>query len=206
VSGGHEFRALGSEEEAERYIEAVLPWVHEAGNPYLDWLLGSPEVAESALRAWMSRPSSEVSIRRFTVLMEDGRAAGGFVGVGGDDLQACLRADSVAALKAVGREGRRGLLERAAAVADLRRPVEPDEWYLSKLGVVPELRRGGRGRALLREYLDAGRRAGYRRFRLDVWREHAGTVDLYRSAGFEVLAESEAKLDGMTLLSMGMED
>jgi ribosomal protein S18 acetylase RimI-like enzyme len=206
VSAEREFRDLATDDDAERHIPDVLPWVHEAGNPYFDFLFGDPETARRAVAAMLARERSEISIRRVTALIEDGRAVGGFVGLSGAEQAASAKADSLIALQVVGRDGRRGLLERAGAAAGLRRPPEPDEFFLSKLGVLEPYRRGGRGRALLERFLATGRDRGFRRFRLDVRQRDDHTVGLYRSAGFEVAWEAESPAAGELLYAMTLDD
>jgi ribosomal protein S18 acetylase RimI-like enzyme len=63
-------------------------------------------------------------------------------------------------------------------------------------------RRGGRGRALLEEFLERGARGGFTRFRLDVWERDEYTVRLYESAGFRTVAESMNEELGLRLLAM----
>jgi ribosomal protein S18 acetylase RimI-like enzyme len=200
-----EFRDLASEPGAERHIPDLLPWVHEAGNPYFDYLFGGPEVARRAIASMLASERSEISLRHTTALFEGDRPVGGFVSLSGAELDTCIRADSLLALKAVGRDGRRALLERAAGVAHLRTPPEPDQLFLSKLGVLASHRRGGRGRALLERFLDGGRERGFSRFRLDVRQRDEHTVGLYRSAGFEVAWEAESPAAGELLYAMTLD-
>jgi len=202
VSAAREFRDLGREQDPERHIADVAPWVHEAGNPYFDYLFGDPETARRAVTAMLGRDASEISIRRVTALIEDDRAVGGFVGLSGEEQEGSAKADSLIALQAAGREGRRALLERAKIAADLRRPPEADQFYLSKLGVLEQYRRGGRGRALLERFLETGRERGFSRFRLDVRQRDEHTVRLYKSAGFVVAWEAKSPAAGELLYAM----
>ncbi len=206
MTEARDFRALAEAADAERYLPDLIPWVHEAGNPYLDWLLGSPEAAREAIGMWMVREGSEISLKRVVALFEEGNPVGGFVALSGADLQLCARADTLTVLKAVGRRGRSELLLRAADVADLRTPVEPDEWFLSKLGVLEPFRRGGRGRAIVHEFLERGRAAGFSRFRLDVWGNDAHTVRMYESAGFHAVHEADSAALGGRLVAMRASD
>lgn len=202
MTGPRVFRALAEDPHPRRHLPDLVPWVHEAGNPYFDWLLGDPGTALAAIELWMGRPSSEIALTRLVALFEDGRPVGGFVGVAGADLARCAKADSLAALKAVGRKGRPELLRRARAVANLRLAVGADEWFLSKLGVLEPFRRGGRGRALLHEFLERGDAQGFTRFRLDVWEQDEQTVRLYESAGFITADATYSEELGRRLLAM----
>jgi ribosomal protein S18 acetylase RimI-like enzyme len=181
----------------------VLPWIHEAGNPYFDAFFGSPDAARRALCRWMGRPTSEVAITRVTVLLDGDRPVGCFVALSGADLARCLRADSLAAIREAGREGRRALLDRARGLAAARVPVPEDAYFLSKLAVAAELRGAGLGRALLEKFLAVGRRGGFSVFRTDARPEDAHIVHLYESAGFRTIAESATGVLAMVLVERG---
>ncbi|HYI38519.1 MAG TPA: GNAT family N-acetyltransferase [Thermoleophilaceae bacterium] len=202
MTGARDFRALTDVPSPERFVSDLQPWIHEAGNPYLDWLFGAPDSARAALAAWMVSDGSEISLGRVVGLFEGGNPIGGYVGLSGSDLAKCVRKDAITALKVAGRDGRPAFLERARELSDLRRPVEPDEWFLSKLGVLVPYRRGGRGRALLEDFLGRGAQAGFSRFRLDVWARDEHTVRLYESAGFLTFDETFSEEMGMRLLAM----
>lgn len=202
MTAGADFRAVSGDPDPSRRVDEVLPWVHEAANPYIDWMLGSPERAGQALERWMRREGSEIAIARTVGLYEDDAVVGGFIGLTGEELAGASRGDTLALLSAVPKEERPGLLRRAASLAELRRPVAPDEWFLSKLGVLASHRRGGRGRAVIEEFLERGRAQGLRRFRLDAWQPDAHVVGLYESVGFRTVAESPSAELGGTLLAM----
>jgi ribosomal protein S18 acetylase RimI-like enzyme len=206
VTAGRDFRVLAGDPAPDERAREVEPWLHEAANPYLDWMLGSPELATAAIRKWMTKERSEISLSRLVGLYEDGGVVGGYVGLTGAELAAATRADTQALLAVVPREERAGVLRRAAALADLRRPVEEDEWFLSKLGVLESHRRGGRGRAVLDHFLDSGRERGLSRFRLDAWKPDSHVVGMYERAGFRTVAEHESRELGGALLAMTLED
>ena len=193
---------LAHRSDTERYIAEALPWVHEAGNPYFDWIFGGPEAALDNLEAWMKRPSSEVSIQRTRILLQGDRVVGGFLALGGEDLQRCIKADTLALLSAVKGEARRALLQRMAAVRDLFPRVAADEFYLSKMGVASDLRQRGVGRQVVKEFIAAGLGAKFRRFRLNVHQGNVPALALYRSSGFHVVHQSTSSQAKMTYLSM----
>jgi ribosomal protein S18 acetylase RimI-like enzyme len=202
------FRSLSGDHDAERWIPQVLPWLQEAGEPYYRWFFGGIVPAErtrSLLAGWMSRRSSELSIERAVLLVTGDCALGGFIALGGADLQACRRADALAALQAAGRQGQSLLRERIREGRDLFGPVAADDFYLSKLGVARGFRRAGYGAKILQEYLDRGAANGFRRFRLDVWAENRPAIALYRSFGFQVIGELRHDRAGMTYLNMVLE-
>jgi ribosomal protein S18 acetylase RimI-like enzyme len=202
------FRSLSEDLHAERWIPQVLPRVWEAGEPYYSWFfrgIGRTERPESILAGWMRRRSSEVSVERAVLLVAGDCAVGGFIALGGSDLQTCRRADTLAALQAAGRDGRRLLAERIRQGQELFAPVALDEFYLSKLWVASGFRRAGHGGRMLREYLRTGRAQGFRRLRLDVWAQNQAAVELYQTCGFVVLRESTNDRAGMTYLNMALE-
>lgn len=192
-------------EAARRWMPDALPWVHEAGNPYYDWLFGDPARATSALLDWMLRPSSEVFVGRAVLLMERERATGGFIALDGARLRDCRRADALAAVEAAGREGRRALLERMRSARGLFPPVPNDVFYLSKLGVAAASRRAGRGAHLVRAYVAGGRVLGFRRFWLDVHAGNVAAIRLYQAAGFRLRSTAVGGGPEMTYLRMSLE-
>jgi ribosomal-protein-alanine N-acetyltransferase len=202
------FRSLSGDHDAERWIPQVLPWLQEAGDPYYRWFFGGIVPADrtrSLLAGWMRRRSSELSIERAVLLVTGDCALGGFIALGGADLQACRRADALAALQAAGRQGQSLLVERVRDGRDLFGPVAADEFYLSKLGVASEFRRAGYGAKILQEYIYRGAANGFRHFRLDVWAENRPAIGLYRSFGFRVARELRNDRAGMAYLSMALE-
>jgi ribosomal protein S18 acetylase RimI-like enzyme len=202
------FRPLSTDGDPERWIPQVLPWVREAGDPYHSWFLGgcaSAERTDSILAGWMRRRSSEVSVERAVLLVTADRVVGGFIALGGVDLQARRRADTLAALQAAGRDGRGRLAERIRVGQHLFARVAADEFYLSRLGVATAFRGAGHGASILRKYLDTGVAGGFRRFRLDVSAENRPAVELYRAFGFQVIREASDDRAGMVYLNMALE-
>ena len=202
------FRPLAEDQNADRWIPEILPWVVQAGDPYYSWFfreIGPAGRPDPVLAEWMRCRSSEVSVERAVLLVTGECAVGGFIALGGPDLQVSRRADTLAALQAAGRERRSLVAERIQQGREFFAPVAKDEFYLSKLWVASGFRRAGHGGRLLREYVRIGMAQGFRRFRLDVWAQNRPAVGLYLSAGFAVLGESGNDRAGMTYLHMALE-
>ncbi|HXV94447.1 MAG TPA: GNAT family N-acetyltransferase [Pseudonocardia sp.] len=187
-------------------VDDVLSWVHEAGNPYLSWLLGGPEAASAVLAARMRDPASEISVRDATLLRDDtGETIGGYIALPGAELARRRRADAVAYLQSAGRAGRAALTARMQDARDLFAPVEPDAFYLSKIGVRPGERGHGHGRVLLDHFLAAGAATGTRLFALDVSEGNAGAIHLYESRGFRTVARSRLPGTDIAYVSMRLD-
>jgi GNAT superfamily N-acetyltransferase len=165
---GIRFRSLSSERERARQIPLALPWVHAAGLPYFDWLLGGRSPALRIVREWLCRPSSELFIGR-VVLVEDTQPVGGFIALPGAELARCRREDALALVAATAREQRWALARRLRQGRALFPELTADDFYLSRMGVRAGARRRGYGKAIVDEFLRQGRQQGFRRFRLDVW-------------------------------------
>lgn len=195
-------RRLSTLKDVPAVLPDVLTLVHEAGNPYFDWLFGSREHANSTIADWMRRPTSELSIDRIWIALVDGELVGMYLGLAGAAVRECRQADAVALLAETGRSraARDALVERVRASKDLFPPVGPGDFYLSKIGVVTERRGEGLGRAITSEFLAAGRENGFHRFRLDVAADNEHAIRLYRSLGFVSASEHEAA--GLRYLSM----
>jgi ribosomal protein S18 acetylase RimI-like enzyme len=187
-------------DDAQVLIAEVLPWVYEAGNPYFDWLLGSPHATGAALQAMMRDESSEIAIWRACVLLEGERPIGGFIALAGRELPACRRADFVTMMKELGNEAMTTLRERLAESTRLFPPVDPNDFYLSKIGLLPAWRGRGLGHLLMREYLASGTSAGFTGFRLDVSAGNSPAVHLYQRSGFEIAKRTDGA--AMSYLAM----
>jgi ribosomal protein S18 acetylase RimI-like enzyme len=200
------FQGLSEDQFVERWVASTLPWIHAAGNPYYDWFFGGATEAESALAEWIRRSSSEVFVGRVRLLVDDGQAVGGFIAMSGPELAACRRQDALAAMQAAGRAERASVLARMRLARGLFGTISAQEFYLSKMGVLPDHRGAGRGVTIVRQYLDVGAASGFRRFRLDVWAGNTAAVRLYKAAGFRVLRESSllGRAD-LTYLDMALE-
>jgi ribosomal protein S18 acetylase RimI-like enzyme len=199
-------RSLANDPEAEALVEQVLPWVHEAGCPYFDWFFGGEEPALASLGEWMRRPSSEVYVGRLTVLLDADRPVGGFVALTGAELEECRGEDAMAAVRAAGREGLADLRARLAAGKELFAHVGHDDFYLSKIGVLRELRGRRHGTQLLERYLQDGRARGFRRFRLEVSADNEPALRFYRGFGFQVVTTASSPAAGLAYASLLLED
>jgi ribosomal protein S18 acetylase RimI-like enzyme len=196
---------LAEEQRTEAAMIDLLSCVHQAGNPYFDWLFDGAEVALPIIASRMKCPESELFAGCAEVLLDtSGEVIGCLVALTGTALTRCRRADAVAYLDSVGRAGRTVLTSRMMESRDLFAPIGPAEFYLSKLGVRPDMRGQGHGRALLERFLGAGIDRGLRRFALDVSESNIGAVRLYESVGFHVSARSHLPSAGITYLDMRM--
>lgn len=199
------FRRLSGDPEAAREIPTAARWVHEAGQPFFDWVIGDRAVALQTVERWMHRRSSEVSIER-AVLPGGRQPVGGFIAVSGAALQRCRRSDALAAALAVPARQRPALIWRFSVGLQLFPDVPADALYLSRIGVLPHARRQGAGKAIVQHYVELGRRDGFRRFTLDVWSGNVAARALYGSLGFRPSSENHAAEAGMTYVRMSLEE
>ncbi len=184
--------------------ETLLPWVHEAGNPYFDWLVGGRETAQEVLRAWMARQSSEVYTARAQILTVDGEALGGFYGIAGADVASCRKADAIALVSADGIHKKDVMFRLSLGRELFTAPVE-DEYFLSRLGVLPAAQGRGMGTRLAESFLRVGTGLGFQRFRLDVHEGNLAAIRLYEKHGFHETHRSTTTDGTMTYLSLALE-
>jgi ribosomal protein S18 acetylase RimI-like enzyme len=197
-------RALARDGEQTRQIAVALPWIHAAGQPYFDWLLGGRGAALRILEQWMQRPSSELFVGR-VVLVEETHSVGGFIALAGAELAQCRLQDALAAAAATSSERHSALARRLRQGRALFPEVTADDFHLSRMGVLAEARRRGYGRMIVREFLENGTRRGFRRFTLDVSADNVAAIELYRSAGFREERRQQLHEAGMTYVRMALE-
>jgi ribosomal protein S18 acetylase RimI-like enzyme len=196
-------RELARYTDTEVLAEDVLTCLHEAGIPYLDWLLGGPDIALPLLAARLRNPKSEISIRDATALFDSSeQLIGVYIALPGDELARRRKADAIAYVQNTARAERAQLIARMQASRSLFAPVEPDEFYLSKVGIRPGARGLGHGRILLDHFLASGQAQGLRRFALDVSKSNIGAIRLYESRGLQVVSSSNVPGTGMAYLRM----
>lgn len=182
-------------------VEEAVCGIHEAGNPYFDYFFGDGETARRILLDWMRRPSSEVALERIRILLDGEDCRGGFIALSGAELQTCRGADTLAAMRFHPAQ-RPDLLERLRRTSDLFVPVEPHDFYLSKMWVAPSHRGSGYGGQLVAAYLEEGHAQGCRRFRLDVSSENERAIAIYRSHGFRILKQTVSHTAKLSYLAM----
>lgn len=198
ISSSHLERRSPSPREAsdterahfEVRIAHALPWIHEASNPYWDWLWGSPTEARAQLREWLSRPNSELSAQHVVCLSEGDRIVGGYIALPGREVQACRKADLLALMNYLRRNARESMIARMRQARSLFASVAENEFYLSRMGVASSARGRGVARRLVEMFLQQGRAAGFNQFRLDVAVDNERAIRLYRAAGFAVASDS----------------
>lgn len=98
------------------------------------------------------------------------------------------------------------MYKRLLMVRDLFATPRNDEFYLSKMGLTSQARGRGLGKEVVRAYLHAGRKKGFRCFRLDVSNKNTAAIRLYRKLGFDIDRKSTSREAGFTYLSMILEE
>ena len=190
----------------ERLRTKLIFLLLEAAQPYACTLYGDERTALSVFAAAAASSNCDVSFDRTRVLMEGDALLGCYAAVPGAELPACRRAELIEALRQAGPGGAAALHARLAALGPLLPPVSADEFYLSKVAVCSEARGCGFGRRLLGDYLEQGRRRGFRRFRLDVARDNLTARRVYEQSGFRIVEERSSRSGALSYLSMSASD
>jgi ribosomal protein S18 acetylase RimI-like enzyme len=185
----------------ESLTDAYLAGIHEAGNPYFDFLFGDPASARQVLLSWIRRPASEVACERSFLLVIDGVLAGGYILLTADELNRCRTADLMALATGRGQIPRPILQQRLEAARGLFTAVKAGECYLSKFWVHPQVRGRRLAPELLDDVLHRARVTGSRDIRLDVHAGNARAIALYSRAGFTTGAHHTSP-SGLEYISM----
>jgi GNAT superfamily N-acetyltransferase len=201
VIGGMRLLACGERTASFRHQIGRL--VHEAGNPYYDWLFGGADHAHEFLAAASVTTSSELWEGRARLCVTGQTLLGMYVALEGQDVAECRMADTLTLLRQLNRRSvdvQEELRERVAESRRLFAPVSNTDYFLSKIAVVAEFRGQGIAGVLLDAFLEEGTAMNYERFRLDVSADNKPAVALYESRGFRTVEERQ--LHDMTYLQM----
>jgi ribosomal protein S18 acetylase RimI-like enzyme len=188
-----------SEADRDAVWQDFLDWLIPASSPYPEALFGGVEPAREMLDQWARRVDSEYAFDAADLLMVGDRSSGGLICFDGRELARRRRADMMQLLT---NPKLRHLRSRLPDLQGLLAPVAPDDFYLSRVGLIPEARGKGLGHRLLQHFTDCARQGGYRRLRLDVHAGNNAARRLYESAGYRVIYAGHAPKAGLTYFSM----
>ncbi len=191
--------------KAEQHIGDVLPWLHDAGNPFYDWFYGGADATQGALHEMLGRRSSEMWIGHVRLLHLDDQPVGGYIAHAGVDRSRFAASDLLALVRQTPADQRAAVSARIKKALSVFPAVLADEFFLSGIGVLPAYRGRGLGKHLMQEYLAEGRAAGMRQFRLNVHADNHAAASMYRGFGFSVAndimaADGRMRYWSMTLL------
>lgn len=186
-----QFRRAGPDDAS-----VAVPLIYSSGPAAFDYVFstrGSGD-AQAFLQRCFVDGAGEFGWCNHWVGMVDGRVVAVGAGFGADSKWPFTLA---AARQILGHYGLRqgmSVIARGLRVESLIRPPDGDMHYLAHLGVLPELRGRGVGRALIDQLIGTARDAGRRRVALDVAVSNPRAEALYRRAGFKVVSERRSRL------------
>lgn len=185
----------------ERKLQDIVPWLHQAGQPFYNIFLDGAD-PDSTLRRWLMRRSSELSLQRIRLLITDDRIAGGYVSLSGRDLPGCRQADLLDLARSMGTESYTRLRDRMEDLRDLFAPVEENDFYLSKLGLLPQKDSPSLRQVLLDDCIRRATQGGFRRVRVDVPEQDRSRRDFYGGQGFDAIYRGKAPTSNLKYLAM----
>lgn len=176
--------------------DVAVPLIYSSGPTAFDYVFTTRDGgdAQAFLRHCFIDGAGEFGWRNHWVGVVDGRVVAVGAGFGADTKWPFTLA---AARQIVGHYGMRralGVIARGLRVESVIRPPDGDMHYLAHLGVLPELRGQGVGRALIDQLIGLARDAGRRRVTLDVAVSNPRAEALYRRTGFKVVGERKSRL------------
>lgn len=175
--------------------DAAVPLILSSGPDSFHYVFsphGGPGAA-AFLRAAFVDGAGEFGYRNHTVAVADGRVAGIGKSYSGANTLAYTTAAARQIVRCYGRYAP-GVMLRGLRTEAVVRPPARDEWTIVHLGVAPEFRSRGVGRALVEELLRQGRAAGLKKAVLDVSVLNPRAQALYERLGFTVAAERPSTL------------
>jgi ribosomal protein S18 acetylase RimI-like enzyme len=176
-------------------VDAV-PLIYSSGPAAFDFVFHAPgrTTAIEFLRDAFVQGGGEFGFRNHVVgVLGDAIVCAGAAWSGASNLPFTL----AAARQILGHYGvakGTGVAARGLRVESVIQPPTRQLWYVAHLGVVPELRSRGIGRALLDHLLERGRAQGHRKTALDVAVTNAQAQALYERAGFVVERDRRSTL------------
>lgn len=188
----------------EQKLQDIVPWVREAGRPYFDILLRGSDL-DSTLRGWIQRNTSELSTHRMRLMIRDDRICGGYIALAGQELAGCRQADLLDLARDSGAHSYGELRARMEDLRDLFAPVEENDFYLSKIGVMEGGRWQGLSHQLMEDCIWRARQGGFRRVRVDVPERGAAARELDRGYGFEAIYRGRARQSNLRYLSLALD-
>jgi ribosomal protein S18 acetylase RimI-like enzyme len=199
------FRRLGAGEVGPGLVDTLAPWVIAASRPFADWYFGQPDVAAEIVTEWMARPTSELYVGRAIVYDdEQGWPGGCIIALPGHEVAAARAADfgEFCAEIASEPEADEVIAEVVTVSRELFPPIEPDDLYVSRVGVDEAQRGKGVGRALVEAAIEEFRERGIRGCRLDVSADNRAAIRAYEAAGLAVVSTSHSPISGLTYCAM----
>ncbi len=187
--------------QIERKLIDIVPWVHQAGRPFFDIFLDGAD-PEDVLNRWLQRRSSELSLHRTRLLIHDDRIAGGYISLAGRDLPAARQADLLDLAREMTDLTYADLRDRMEDLKDLFAPVEDNDFYLSKLGLLPSIDHPGLHQHLLDDCMRRAHQGSFRRVRVDVAEHHSDLRELYSSYGFQAVYRGKSPVSDLRYLAM----
>jgi len=188
-------------------VARAAPWIHAAGLPFADWFYGSHEIARELIEAAMARRTSELSIERAILQMEDGAYSGCAIAMSGAELAHCRRGDFAEFCEELGSgpEAEEVIADVVKVGNQLFSPVDPNDYYLSRIGVAENRRGRGLGKRLLEETIALAREKRHARLRLDVSADNSSAVELYRAFGFTIVSKNVSPESELEYLAMSLD-
>lgn len=185
----------------DRKLNDIIPWVRDAGRPYYDIFLDGTDL-DSTIARWLQRRSSEVSLQRTRLLVTDDRITGGYISLAGRELPGCRQADLLDLAREMGEHSYSELRARMDDLRDLFAPVEENDFYLSKIGVLSHMQGQGLSHHLMRDCIRRATQGGFRRVRLDVPEHHKVARELYRTHDFEPVYRGKTPVSNLRYIAM----
>jgi ribosomal protein S18 acetylase RimI-like enzyme len=186
-----EFRPAGAAD-----VIAAVPLILSSGPEAFGYVFehSSRGRAEDFLRHAFLDAEGEFGYRNHVVGVRDGEVVAAGAAWSGAQGFAFMQVALRQILGQYGLVAAPGVLIRGLKVEGIIRPPNRKEWYLAHLGVRPDLRGQGIGRALIDHLLERGREAGLHEAALDVALTNPRAEILYERAGFKVTSERKSTL------------
>jgi ribosomal protein S18 acetylase RimI-like enzyme len=176
--------------------DAVVPLIHCSGPEAFDYVFAVPGRASALgyLRRAFVQGDGEFGYRNHIVVEVDDVIAGVGAAWGSDANLGFALAAARQIYGCYGVAQGAAVIARGLRVESVIRPPRRGAWYVAHLGVHPQARSRGFGKALVLHLLEEGQRRGCRTAELDVATANPRAEALYERLGFRVRRERTSRL------------
>ncbi len=169
------------------YIDTLINLAALASAPYDSFVYGDILLAKKTQRSLIEQGAGDFPITRCRLEIAKGELIGMIAALTGTDLTN-LRLRTAMIMSKNDLFAKASPVRHRTQLANkVMMRTEANDYYVSRLAILPTARKQGLGQGLLEQTIQDGKKLGCKRLVLEVNPDHQAAVRLYRNLGFEQL-------------------